>query len=107
MIDITTIIEAMLVLIMAIVSVIIIPKLNDALNDKLDEAELNALKSSITIAVRAAEQIYKNTPKSGVTKKQYVLDYLAKQGYTVNVSEVSTLIEAIVNELFPISNEGE
>lgn len=105
MIDITTIIEAILGLLTAILTVVIIPKLNATLKNKLDEDELDALKRSITIAVRAAEQIYKNTPKSGVTKKQYVLDYLANQGYTVNVSEVSTLIEAIVNELFPISNE--
>ena len=108
MIDITMIIEAIVGLIMVIFTVIIIPKVNSALKSRLNEAELDALKDSITIAVRAAEQIYKNAPKSGVTKKQYVLDYLEKQGYTVNTAEVSALIEAIVNELFPIStNEGE
>lgn len=106
MIDITIVVEAIVGLIMALAVVFIVPKLNAALNSRLNEAELEALKNAITIAVRAAEQIYKQAPKSGVTKKQYVLDYLEKNGYTLDVAEVSALIEATVNELFPTS-EGE
>lgn len=107
MTDITMIVEAVFGLIMALTAIFIVPKLTATLKSTLNEAEMKALKEAIVIAVRAAEQIYKLAPKSGVTKKQYVLDYLAKQGYTVDMAEVSALIEATVNELFPTSNIKE
>lgn len=103
MTDITVVVESAIKLFFTILVIFIIPKLHALINTKLNEGEMDYLLNSIAIAVRAAEQIYKEVPKSGVTKKQYVLDYLEKLGYSVNTQEISALIEAMVNELFPVS----
>ena len=103
MTDITIVVEAAIKLFFTIVIVFIIPKIHALMNTKLNQSEIDALMDAITIAVRAAEQIYKEVPKSGVSKKQYVLDYLEKLGYAVNTQEITALIEACVNELFPVS----
>lgn len=103
MIDITPIVNLVIRLAIAIFVVLVLPKVYEASKTSLSNAELEYLKEIIKTAVRAAEQIYKASPKSGSTKKKYVLDFLEKQGYTVNTDEISALIEATVNELFPVS----
>lgn len=105
--DITMIIEAVIGLITAILVCYVIPTVKKALESKLTAEERNHLKNAVAIAVRAAEQIYKSVPKSGVSKKAYVVECLENMGYTVDVNEINALIEATVNELFPISGEGE
>ena len=105
--DITMIIEAIIGLITAILVCYVIPTVKQALESRLTSEEQEHLKNAVAIAVRAAEQIYKTMPKSGVSKKAYVVECLEKMGYTVDMDEINALIEATVNELFPISCEGD
>lgn len=98
--DITYIVTAIVELIAAVLIVTVVPVLKDWLNQKFNQEELAGLEKAIEIAVKAAEQIYKAVPKSGNTKKDYVLAVLKEQGYTINTAEVNAMIEAKVIELY-------
>lgn len=52
----------------------------------------------ITVAVNAAEQIYKEKGQ-GKLKKEYVLEFLGSIGLKVTGEEADILIEAIVREV--------
>jgi hypothetical protein len=52
----------------------------------------------VTLAVKAAEQIFKGTGL-GETKKAYVLEFLKSKGYNVNSSAINIALEAAVLEL--------
>lgn len=53
----------------------------------------------VDMAVRSAEQLYKDMPKSGAEKKQYVLNYLNSKGINLSMDELNVLIESAVKEL--------
>ena len=74
-IDITTIIELALGIIIAIPMVIIIPKIKAWAACKLSARQIEIAKIIIKSAVSAAEQIYINSEKSGASKKKYVMEY--------------------------------
>lgn len=76
MIDITPIIETVLGLVMTIIIVIIAPKLNAWVKNKLTTNQIDIAKIIIQSAVQAAEQIYAHTEKSGGSKKKFVMDYV-------------------------------
>lgn len=98
--DITPIVNAIIALIAAIISVVVVPQLKKYLDAKLSKEQQEQLEKAIQIAVQAAEQIYKNKPQSGTSKKEYVLKLLADKGWKVNTEEINALVEAKVNELF-------
>jgi len=52
----------------------------------------------VSVAVKAAEQIYKEKGQ-GKLKKEYVLEFLAGLGLKITEEEADILIEAIVREL--------
>lgn len=52
----------------------------------------------VTVAVSAAEQIYKAKGK-GVEKKDYVIKFLGSIGINITIQELDVLIEAAVKEL--------
>lgn len=90
LLDVTSIAEALLTLLLAVVGVIytyIRKKSSNA--DQLDRW--------VQIAVSAAEQAY----KTGVTddRKAYAQDVLAKQGLKLDWGRVDDMIEAAVNQL--------
>ena len=66
-----------------------------------------SLKFSTTAFVKtgvyAAEQIFANAEKSGAAKKDYVVAYLEKKGYKVNVhilaDDLNNMIEAAVYQM--------
>ena len=89
-IDITEIVQALLALLAAIITAYVIPWIRK----KIGNEKLEQLRSWCTIAVQAAEQL----KSTGIItdKKQYVLDYLASKGFTVD----DALVESTVNELF-------
>lgn len=92
MLDITSIAEALLTLIIAIVGVVYTYLRNKSNNaDNLDRW--------VQIAVAAAEQAYKTYATED--RKQYALNILAKQGFKVNWNQVDDMIEAAVNQLPP------
>ena len=88
------IIEVVLSIVSIVVTGILIPLIKTKVSkDKLDKA------MTITeIAVKAAEQIYKESGQ-GPIKKKYVREYLKNSKLKLTDAEIDALIEAAVKEL--------
>lgn len=98
MTDITPIIDAVIALLLSVLTVFVIPAIKKFVN----KAEYEKMYGIIYTAVRAAEQIFKLThPEGGVgkAKKEYVLNYLHERGYNIDDEQVNMIIEAAVLEL--------
>ena len=102
-IDITTIIELALGIIIAIPMVIIIPKIKAWAACNLSAKQIEIAKIIISSCVQAAEQIYINSEKSGASKKKYVMDYaknkLESIGFTFDASEIEVYLEQAVKDM--------
>ena len=102
-IDITPIIEAVVGLIITVVSVIVIPKFKVWINNNLSEKHIEIAKIIIQSAVQAAEQVYANSEKAGSSKKKFVMEYaknkLAEIGITIDEKELEVYLEQAVLEL--------
>ena len=94
MIDITPIVNAVIALIAAAVSVFLIPWIKS----KTTDAQRKELVEWVKIGVAAAEQLYKGQGR-GEEKKQYVLDFLKQKGFTVDEESINAAIEAAVSQL--------
>lgn len=94
MTDLTPIVNAVIALIAAIITTFLIPWIKS----KIDAAKLAQIVEWVGIAVRAAEQIY-NESGMGEKKKQYVLNFLADKGFTLDPNSINAMIEAAVKEL--------
>lgn len=94
MIDITPIINAVIALAAAGVSVFLIPWIKSKTTDEQRKELLEWVK----IGVAAAEQLYAGQGR-GEEKKQYVLDFLKQKGFKVDEESVVNAIEAIVKQL--------
>lgn len=94
MTDLTPIVNAVIALIAAIITTFLIPWIKS----KIDAAKLAQIVEWVGIAVRAAEQIY-NESGMGEKKKQYVLDFLADKGFTLDPNSINAMIEAAVKNL--------
>lgn len=92
-IDLTQIILAIITLISAVLTGFVIPWLKN----KLTDHQYDMLSALVRVGVFAAEQIF--TTEQWKEKKQYVVDLLEENGYTVNTTAVDALIEATVREL--------
>ena len=94
MTDLTPIVNAVITLIAALITTFLIPWIKS----KIDAAKLAQIVEWVGIAVRAAEQIY-NESGMGEKKKQYVLDFLADKGFTLDPNSINAMIEAAVKNL--------
>ena len=94
MTDLTPIVNAVITLIAAIVTTFLIPWIKS----KIDAAKIAQIVEWVGIAVRAAEQIY-NESGMGEKKKQYVLNFLADKGFTLDPNSINAMIEAAVKNL--------
>lgn len=92
-IDLTQIILAVITLISAVLTGFVIPWLKN----KLTDHQYDLLCALVRTGVFAAEQIF--TTEQWKEKKQYVVDLLKENGYTVDTTAVDALIEATVREL--------
>lgn len=102
-VDLTPVLEGLISLVVAIFSIIVIPKFKAWLNTKLTASQIEVVKTIIKALVNAAEQIYANTSKSGISKKKYVMDMaktkLAELGYSINDKEVEAYLEQAVRDM--------
>ena len=96
-IDLTPVIEALIALISAVITVFILPKVTQYLKEKLSAEQMSVLKDWTKIAVAAAEQLYGS--KTGQQKKEYVIAFLLSKGIVFDVDEVTALIESEVYKL--------
>lgn len=92
-IDITPVIEALIGLVSLIITGFLIP----FLKQKLSNEKRERLRSWVSIAVAAAEQLMKN--KSGIEKKEYVVSFLLSKGLVFDIDEVTAMIESEVYKL--------
>ena len=93
-IDMNQIVKALISLIAAVITCVIIP----LIRSKVTTAQFEKIKMYVGIAVKAAEQIYVGNGR-GTEKKQYVVEYLEKLGLKVDAETLDKLIEAAVFDL--------
>lgn len=94
MIDLTPIMEAIIALVVAVITAFVIPWLKG----KIDADKLEQIKLWVTVAVEAAEQLYNGTGR-GEEKKAYVAKFLQEKGFTIDPDSLDKLIEAAVFNL--------
>lgn len=92
-IDLTQIILAVITLIGAVLTGFVIPWLKN----KLTDHQYDTLATLVRVGVYAAEQLF--TSDMWKEKKQYVVDLLSENGYSIDATAVDALIEATVREL--------
>ena len=102
-VDLTPVLEGIISLVITVFSIIVIPKFRAWLNTKLTASQIEVIKTIIKALVNAAEQIYANTSKSGISKKKYVMDLaktkLAELGYSINDKEIEAYLEQAVRDM--------
>ena len=94
MIDLTPIMEAIIALVVAVITAFVIPWLKG----KIDADKLEQIKLCVTVAAEAAEQLYNGTGR-GEEKKAYVVKFLQEKGFTLDPDSLDKLIEAAVFNL--------
>lgn len=92
-INLTTIIEAAIALIVAVVSAFVIPWIKK----KVGAEDMTDFLRWVEIGVAAAEQIF--TSAATQAKKEFVLEFLWEKGFAFNEMEVDAAIEAAVIKL--------
>lgn len=92
--DITPVIQAVTVLLAAIITTFVVPYIKS----KTTAAQQSQINAWVKIAVSAAEQIY-NGPGRGEDKKKYVVEWLRQHGVTVDADKLDAMIEAAVYDL--------
>ena len=92
--DITKIVEAVITLLCAVITCIVIP----LIKSKTTLSQRQELIEWVKIAVTAAEQLYRGSGR-GAEKKKYVLEWLAQRNIKVDESEIDAMIESAVHEM--------
>ena len=96
-IDLTSIANAVIALIAAIITAFVIPWIRS----KTTAAQFEKIKMWVTVAVEAAEQLYTGSGR-GAEKKAYVVEFLNGKGFKIDKIDAATLdnlIEAAVFDL--------
>ena len=92
-IDLTTIINAIIALLAALVTYRVIPWIKAKTTNE-QQAYIRAL---VKAGVYAAEQIY-NTDGMGSEKMAYVKNYLQSFGFDINVTEIEAAVSEYINK---------
>ena len=92
--DYTMIIKGVITILMALITMFVIPWLKS----KTTEEQFNDILKWVKIAVQAAEMIYKESGM-GKAKKAYVESFLNDLGIVYDKKEIDALIESAVLEL--------
>lgn len=91
--DVTEIIECIIALLSAIITVLVIPYIKT----KLGKSKYETLQMWVRVAVEAAEQIFGS--KTGKEKKEFVVSFLLSKGIVFDVDDVTAMIESEVYKL--------
>lgn len=94
MTNITPIMEAVISLAVAIVTVFLLP----LINEKVGKEKLTKIEKWVRIAVQAAEQVFTGTGM-GEKKKEAVLKFLDDKGFFFDEDAIDALIESAVLEM--------
>ena len=93
MINITELVQALIALVAALISAVVVPWLRV----KFDAEELSEFLRWAEIGVAAAEQLFASY--EGEKKKTYVVEYLRDKGYTADEEDIENAVEAAVLQL--------
>lgn len=93
-IDLTSIANAVIALIAAIITAFVIPWIRS----KTTDTQFEKIKMWVTVAVEAAEQLYTGSGR-GAEKKAYVVEFLNSKGFKIDAETLDKLIEAAVFNL--------
>lgn len=89
-------------LLVAIVTVILLPTIKDWLKSKLNEQQLRTLNIIVKASVDAFEQTIKGINQGPVRKEQvidFVMNYCEDENIKLNEELLDILIEAVVKEM--------
>lgn len=98
--DITPILELVVKLIFAAVTIFMIPKIKKLFATKGSESDQKRLIRWAEIAVQAAEEAARSGLIDKKAKYQYAKDFLEKRGVTFDADTMQALIDSTVWELF-------
>lgn len=80
-----------------ILTAFVVPAVRKLINEKTTKEQRENAKFWTTLAVKYAEEIYKEKGQ-GKLKKEYVVDWLNKNKIKISNEQMDTLIEMIVTE---------
>ena len=69
------------------------------LKSKISAQNFTTIITWITVAVEAAEQLYKNADNAGLLKYEYAVSSLKEKGIDIDETELKNLIESAVLKL--------
>lgn len=94
-IDYTAVILAIISVIGAILTRVLVPYLKN----KINEQKLSEIKFWVDIAVIAVEKAFETEPGMGEVKKYQVMDFIKKLNLPITDEQLEILIDAVVEEL--------
>ena len=100
MMDITVILELIIKLIFAAITIFLLPKLKALISEKVAESDQRKIIRWVELAVQAAEEAERSGLIDKKAKYQYAKDFLEKRGVTFDPDTMQALIDSSCWELF-------
>lgn len=98
--DITPILELTIKLIVALITIFLIPKLKELITAKISESDQKKLIRWVELAVQAAEEAERAGLIDKKAKYRYAKEFLEKRGVTFDADTMQALIDSSCWELF-------
>lgn len=98
--DITVILELIIKLIFAAITIFVVPKLKALISEKVAESDQKKIIRWVELAVQAAEEAERAGLIDKKAKYTYALDFLEKRGVTFDPDTMQALIDSTCWELF-------
>lgn len=100
MMDVTVILELIIKLIFAVLTIFVVPKLKALISEKVAESDQRKIIQWVELAVKAAEEAERAGLIDKKAKYTYALDFLKKRGITFDADTMQALIDSTCWELF-------
>lgn len=98
--DITVILELIIKLIFAAITIFLLPKLKALISEKVAESDQKKIIRWVELAVQAAEEAERSGLIDKKAKYTYALNFLEKRGVTFDPDTMQALIDSTCWELF-------
>lgn len=98
--DITPILELIIKLVFALITLFLLPKLKALISEKVAESDQRKIIRWVELAVQAAEEAERSGLIDKKAKYTYALDFLEKRGVTFDPDTMQALIDSTCWELF-------
>ena len=98
--DITVILELIVKLIFAVLTIFVVPKLKALISEKVAESDQRKIIRWVELAVKAAEEAERAGLIDKKAKYTYALDFLEKRGVIFDPDTMQALIDSTCWELF-------